>query len=55
MKRHTTSAAVTADGTCAAGDTLHWRWTMDATATTSAQATLHIMGFKMEYTSNVGD
>lgn len=52
---HTTSAAVTCNGTCAAGDTLYWRWQMDATGTTTAVATLHILGIKMEYTSNVGD
>lgn len=46
---HTTSAAVTADGTCAAGDTLFFRWQLDATGTTTAVATLHILGVKMEY------
>lgn len=51
----TTSAAVTPAGTCAGGDTLFWRWTNDATATTSAQATLNYLGMKMEYTSNIGD
>lgn len=52
---HTTSAAMTCDGTCAAGDTLYWRYQMDATGTTTAVATLHFIGWKMEYTSNVGD
>lgn len=52
---HTTSAAVTPAGTCAAGDTLYWRYQLDATGTTTAVATLHTLGFKMEYTSNVGD
>ena len=52
---HTTSAAVTPNGTCAGGDTLFWRWQLDATGTTTAVATLHMMGMKMEYTSNVGD
>jgi len=52
---HTTSAAVTANGTCAGGDTLYFRWQLDATGTTTAVATLHILGMKMEYTSNIGD
>ncbi len=52
---HTTSAAVTPDGTCAGGDTLYWRWQMDATGTTTAVATLHILGIKLEHTSTFGD
>lgn len=52
---HTTSAAVTPAGTCAAGDTLYWRYQLDATGTTTAAATLNTLGFKMEYASNVGD
>ena len=52
---HTTSAAMTCNGTCAGGDTLYWRYQMDATGTTTAVATLHFVGWKMEYTSNVGD
>ena len=51
----TDSAAVTANGTCAAGDSLFWRIELDATGTTTAVATLHFVGVKMEYTSNVGD
>lgn len=47
---HTTSAAVTPDGTCAAGDTLFVRWQMDATGTTTAVATLHFLAIKAEYT-----
>jgi len=47
---HTTSAAVTANGTCAAGDTLFWRIQLDATGTTTAVATLHLMGVKATYT-----
>jgi hypothetical protein len=47
---HTTSAAITADGTCAAGDTLFIRWQLDATGTTTAVASLHILGMKIEYT-----
>lgn len=50
-----TSGAVTPAGTCAAGDTLYWRYQVDATGTTTAVSTLHFLGFKMEYTSNVGD
>lgn len=45
-----TSAAVTPAGTCAAGDWLTFRWQLDATGTTTAVATYHILGFKMEYT-----
>jgi hypothetical protein len=45
----TTSAAVTAAGTCAAGDMLYWRYQLDATGTTTAVATLHHVGFRMEY------
>jgi hypothetical protein len=45
----TTSAAVTPAGTCAAGDMLYWRYQLDATGTTTAVATLHHVGFKMEY------
>lgn len=52
---HTTSAAVTPAGTCAGGDSLWWRYQVDATGTTTAMATLHFLGNKMEYTSNVGD
>jgi len=49
---HVTSAAVTANGTCAAGDTLFFRWQLDAAGTTTAVATLHVVGFKMEYSVN---
>lgn len=52
---HTTSAAVTPNGTCAGGDTLYWRIQLDATGTTTAVATLHFLGAKVEYTSNIGD
>lgn len=51
----TTSAAVTCNGTCAAGDSLWFRWQMDAAGTTTAVATLHILGVKMEYTVNAND
>lgn len=46
----TTSGAVTPAGTCAAGDMLYFRYQLDATGTTTAVATLHHVGFKMEYT-----
>jgi hypothetical protein len=45
----TTSAAVTAAGTCAAGDMLYWRYQVDATGTTTTAASLHHVGFRMEY------
>ena len=52
---HATTAAVTCDGSPAAGDTLFWRAVMDDTATTTAVATAHIMAVKMEYTGSVDD
>ena len=53
----TTSAAVTCDCTtsCVAGDIMFWRIQLDATGTTTAVATLHLLGVKAEYTSEVGD
>lgn len=52
----TVSGNVTPAGTaCATGDMLYWRWQLDATGTTTAVATLHIVGVKMEFVSNVGD
>ncbi len=50
-----TSAAITPDGTCVAGDLLIWQYSVDATGTTATVATNNFIGFKMEYTSNVGD
>jgi len=46
-----TSAAVTPNGTCTAGvdRLLQFRYQLDATGTTTAVATLHHVGFKMEY------
>lgn len=45
----TTSAAVTCAGTgVAGGDMLYWKYLV-ATETTTAMATLHILGFNMEY------
>jgi hypothetical protein len=46
---HNTSAAVTPAGTCAAGDSLWLRWQLDATGTTTAVATYHVLGWKVEY------
>jgi hypothetical protein len=43
------SAAVTAAGTCTGGDMLYFRYQLDAAGTTTAVATLHHVGFKMEY------
>jgi hypothetical protein len=47
----TTSAAVTPNGTCTAGSSrmLQFRYQLDATGTTTAVATLHHLGFKIEY------
>lgn len=44
-----TSTAVTAAGTCAAGDLLAFYLDVDATITTTAMATTHMFGAKMEY------
>jgi len=55
-EEHVTSAAVTPAGTCAAGDHLYVRWTLDVTGTTTPEATLNILGVKMEYsTSSLSD
>jgi len=47
----TTSAAVTPNGTCTAGTSrlLQFRYQLDAGGTTTAVATLHHLGFTMEY------
>lgn len=45
----TTSAAVTPAGTCAAGDQLFVRYTLDVTGTTTPEATLHFYGIGMFY------
>jgi hypothetical protein len=45
-----TTAAITPNGTCTGGGKLlQFRWQMDATGTTTAVATLHVVGFKLEY------
>jgi hypothetical protein len=46
------ATAVTPAGTCAAGDELYWRIQLDV-ATTTAVATLHFTGVKMEYSTNL--
>jgi hypothetical protein len=54
----TTSGAIDTDTTgedCDGGEMLFWRLQLDATGTTTAVATLHFLGIKMEYTSLVGD
>ena len=45
-----TTAAITPNGTCTgAGTLLQFRWQLDATGTTTAVATLHVLGFKLVY------
>jgi len=51
---HTSSAAVTPNGTCAAGDTLFWKLTISADSTVTF-ATHNILGMKMEFTKTLGD
>lgn len=51
---HTTSAAVTPNGTCTGGVHLYGRWTLDVTGTTTPEATLHILGLKMEWAKAAG-
>jgi hypothetical protein len=48
-----TSAAVTANGTCHAGDLLQFKWNVGATDTTTAMTTMHVLGFQINYTSTV--
>ena len=45
----TASAAVTPAGTCAAGDHLFVRYTLDVTGTTTPEATLHFYGMGVYY------
>lgn len=48
-----TTAAITPDGTCSGGGKLlQFRWQLDAAGTTTALATLHILGFKLRYSVN---
>lgn len=46
---HRTTAEATPNGTCTEGALLQFRWQLDATGTTTAVSTLHILGFKVEY------
>ena len=48
-KDSVTSAAITLAGTCAAGDMVQIQVAIDATGTTTAMATLNIIGLKVEY------
>lgn len=51
-----TTAAITPNGTCTGGGKLlQFRWQMDAGGTTTAVATLHVLGFKLEYTTVLTD
>lgn len=45
----TTSAAITPNGTCTGAPMLYWYYELDATGTTTATATLHHVGFMLEY------
>lgn len=45
----TTASGVTPNGTCTGAPMLYWRYQLDATGTTTAVATLHHLGFMMEY------
>ena len=45
----TRSAAITPAGTCARGDLVSFRWTLDVTGTTTPESTLHIVGFRVLY------
>jgi hypothetical protein len=47
----TTSASATCAGTCAANDSLWWRYQVDATGTDTAVATLHNLGMRMDFTT----
>jgi hypothetical protein len=48
-----TTGAITPNGTCTGGGKLlQFRWQLDATGTTTAVATLHVVGFKLEYSVN---
>lgn len=48
-----TTAAITPNGTCTGDNTLlQLRWQLDATGTTTAVATLHLLGFKVTYSED---
>lgn len=44
-----TSAAVTPNGTCAAGDMVYFKYVVDSVGTTTAMATTHTLGFTVRY------
>lgn len=46
---------VTPAGTCAGGDILYWRWRVDDAQTDAVMASWRFTGFKIEFTTNVGD
>jgi len=46
------SAAITPNGTCAAGDKLFWRAKMDATATTTQVANTFVLSTKVRFATN---
>jgi hypothetical protein len=50
-----TSGAITPHSSCQSGDMLIWQYSVDAGGTDATMATNNYLGFKMEYTSNVGD
>lgn len=45
----TRSGAITPAGACSRGDLVSFRWTLDVTGTTTPEATLHIVGFRVLY------
>jgi hypothetical protein len=54
-EQHATTAAITLQGTCAAGDHVYMRGQVDATATTmTPMSDLKILGVKVEYTRTLG-
>jgi hypothetical protein len=52
---NTTTGAVTATGTCTAGDFLFWRFVIDSGTFSTNAANSKVLGVKMEYTANIGD
>jgi hypothetical protein len=55
-EQHATTAAITGNGPCAAGDHIYVRGQVDATATTTSPMTdVKILGVKVEWTRNAND
>jgi hypothetical protein len=50
-----TQTELAPSGSCAAGDILFWKATMDDTATTTEVADTRILGVKLEYRTTIGD